>query len=56
MTVLLTILGVVLIVVGALLGLASLVGFDRGETLRARITLAVGVLIIIGGAILVATN
>jgi len=54
--VLLTILGIALIVVGCLLGLASIVGFQRAETVRASITLAVGALIIIGGAILVATS
>ena len=56
MTVLLTILGVVLIVVGAIVALASIGGYQLHETTRGHITLAVGVLIIIGGAVLVAIN
>jgi hypothetical protein len=55
-SILLTVLGIALIVVGALLALASIVGFQRAETVRASITLAVGALVIIGGATLVATN
>lgn len=56
MSILLTILGMLLIGLGAILALVSLVGYERREFLRANIVLAVGVIILIGGAVLVATN
>lgn len=56
MSILLTVLGILLIIIGALLALASLVGYDRHENVRANITVGVAVVIVLGGAFLVATN